>query len=206
MADGKFREKFKGLINNFDDEGNKTGKTGFGKICEKAVKFIPAVAGEAFDVFVRGESPLKAVGDLIDGMCNAEKDPNSDLTPEQRVELRALINEAEKNRNDYEVEIMSIRKDVYGLTIADKASARNREVSMAQAGKSNWIQNVVVIFGLISFGFVIYAVVYVVGAGENLLFVHLLGIIETVVVSIFAYYLGSSKGSRDKDERSRLGN
>jgi len=47
--------------------------------------------------------------------------------------------------------------------------------------------------GLLSFIFIIYAVVYEPSVMENDLFVHLMGMIEGVVISnIFAYYYGTS--------------
>ena len=47
--------------------------------------------------------------------------------------------------------------------------------------------------GLVSFLFIIYAVVYEEGVLHNELFVHLMGMVEGVVISnIFAYYYGSS--------------
>jgi len=46
---------------------------------------------------------------------------------------------------------------------------------------------------LLSFIFIIYAVVYEPSVMENDLFVHLMGMIEGVVISnIFAYYYGTS--------------
>jgi len=49
------------------------------------------------------------------------------------------------------------------------------------------------IVGLVSFLFIIYAVVYEEGVLHNELFVHLMGMVEGVVISnIFAYYYGSS--------------
>jgi hypothetical protein len=116
--------KKKGLLNKFDENGEKIEKTAFGKILSKAGELVPAIAGEAFDVVVRGESPLKAVGDLIDGMRGEVANPQSSLTSDQKLELERLTLEAEQNKRNYEVEIMRVRTDLYKSILQDKASAR----------------------------------------------------------------------------------
>lgn len=84
-------------------------------------------------------------------------------------------------------------KELYEMEVADRDSARQREVEVKKAGGQDWMMFITGIVGLASFIFTIYAVVYVPSVVENDLFVHLMGMIEGVVISnIFAYYYGTS--------------
>ena len=84
-------------------------------------------------------------------------------------------------------------QEMYALEVADRDSARNREIEVAKTGKKDFMMTLTGIVGLMSFAFIIYAVVYVPSVLENDLFVHLMGMVEGVVISnIFAYYYGTS--------------
>ena len=86
-----------------------------------------------------------------------------------------------------------LKKELYQLEVADRDSARNREAEIKKAGGQDWMMFVTGIVGLLSFMFMIYAVVYIPSVLQNDLFVHLMGMIEGVVISnIFAYYYGTS--------------
>ena len=86
---------------------------------------------------------------------------------------------------------------MYALEVADRDSARKREVEIAKTNKQDWMMLATGLTGLFSFIFTIYAVVYVPSVRENDLFVHLMGMIEGVVISnIFAYYYGTSAENR----------
>ena len=101
------------------------------------------------------------------------KDP--DLTPEEKKELHNQVTE------------------LYKLEVADRDSARKREVEMAKSGGNDWMMNVTGIIGLFCFVFIIYAVVYIPQVLENELFIHLMGMVEGVVIgNIFAFYYGTS--------------
>ena len=91
----------------------------------------------------------------------------------------------------------TLLKDLYQLEIADRDSARNREVEIKKTGGQDWMMLVTGLVGLLSFMFMIYAVVYIPSVSENDLFVHLMGMIEGVVISnIFAYYYGTSSDKK----------
>lgn len=84
-------------------------------------------------------------------------------------------------------------KELYQLEIADRDSARNREIEVAKTSKKDYMMQLTGVVGLLSFAFIIYAVVYVPSVTDNDLFVHLMGMVEGVVISnIFAYYYGTS--------------
>lgn len=87
----------------------------------------------------------------------------------------------------------TLLKELYELEIADRNSARQREVEVKKSGGQDYMMFITGIVGLASFMFMIYAVVYIPSVTKNELFVHLMGAIEGVVISnIFAYYYGTS--------------
>ena len=127
---------------------------------------------------------LDVVGDLLPdqgalGIVKNLIDTDPDLTPEDIAQANAMI------------------KEMYELEVADRKSARNREVEIKKVGGQDIMMVITGLVGLAAFIFMIYAVVYENGVTENDLFVHLMGMIEGVVISnIFAYYYGTSSENR----------
>lgn len=132
----------------------------------------------------RAPKILDAVGDVLPdqgvlGIIKKLIDTNPDLTSEEVAQANAMI------------------KEMYELEVADRDSARRREVEIKKAGGQDIMMVITGIVGLAAFIFMIYAVVYEQGITDNSLFVHLLGMIEGVVISnIFAYYYGTSAENR----------
>jgi hypothetical protein len=88
-------------------------------------------------------------------------------------------------------------RSMYELEVADRDSARNREIEVKKTGSKDFMMLATGVSGLASFLFIIYAVVYEPTVLENDLFVHLMGMVEGVVISnIFAYYYGTSAQDR----------
>lgn len=84
-------------------------------------------------------------------------------------------------------------KELYELEVRDRESARNREVEIAKTGKFDYLFNITGLIGLGVFVFIVYAIVYLEIPKENKeIFIHLIGIAEGVVLSIFGYYFGSA--------------
>jgi len=116
----------------------------------------------------------------------------SDILPDKGV-LGIVKNLIDSDDSVDQAEKDAMYKELYELEIADRDSARKREVEVKKAGGQDWMMFITGIVGLASFVFTIYAVVYVPSVTENDLFVHLMGMIEGVVVSnLFAYYYGTS--------------
>ena len=127
---------------------------------------------------------LDIVGDLLPdqgalGVVKNLIDSDPNLTSEERAEANLML------------------KEMYELEVADRDSARTREVEVKKVGGQDVMMLITGLVGLASFIFMIYAVVYVDKITENDLFVHLMGMVEGVVISnIFAYYYGTSSENR----------
>ena len=112
--------------------------------------------------------------------------------------LKNLINSDDSMSAEEKIEAQKHLQELYKAEVEDRDSARKREVEMAKAGKSDWMMMLTGVVGLLSFLFVIYAVVFIPEMNNNDLFIHLMGMIEGLVVgNIFAYYYGTSAKNKD---------
>ena len=83
--------------------------------------------------------------------------------------------------------------ELYKLEVADRDSARKREVEIAKTGRFDFMYNLTGIVGLGAFAFIVYAIVYLEIPAENKeVWIHLIGISEGIVLSIFGYFCGSA--------------
>ena len=145
------------------NEKKKFKDTKLGGLLSKIAPKILNVAGD----FLPDAGVLSMVSKMIDA------DPN--ISPEDKKMLQ------------------NHQKELYKIEVADRDSARNREIEVAKTGKKDFMMTLTGVVGLLSFAFIIYAVVYVPSVTDNDLFVHLMGMVEGVVISnIFAYYYGTS--------------
>ena len=137
-------------------------ETGLGKFLLGAGSTIIDVVGDALP----DKGLLGVVKNLID------KDP--DLNEDQKSEAHDRLVE------------------LYRLEVEDRDSARKREVNLRKYG-TDWMFNLTGIVGLTAFAFLVYTVVTTeVPASNKEIFIHLLGIVEGVALSIFGYYFGSA--------------
>ena len=113
------------------------------------------------------EGVLGVLRDVLDG--------DDSLTPQEK---ENALNEA---------------LEAYKLEVSDRDSARKREVHLRKYG-TDWMFNVTGIVGLLAFGFLVYTVVTTqVPETNKEIFIHMIGIVEGVALSIFGYYFGSAK-------------
>jgi hypothetical protein len=111
--------------------------------------------------------PLEALKTIIDS--------DSTITPEEKEKLHNDLIEA------------------YKAEVADRDSARGREVELAKTGKFDFLFNLTGIVGLTAFGVVVWAILTLeIPESNKELFYHMVGIVEGVVLSIFGYYFGTS--------------
>jgi len=83
--------------------------------------------------------------------------------------------------------------ELYNLEVADRDSARKREVEKAKTGQIDFMFNLTGIVGLGAFSFMIYAIVYLdVPESNKEVWIHLIGICEGIVLSIFGYFFGAA--------------
>ena len=143
--------------------------------------------------WLKGNFPkvLDTVGDVLPdrGVLGIVKNliSQEDITPAQKAEALATIQK-------FELEL-------FAAEVEDRKSARTRESDVVKAlGHVDWMMYFTGLVGLIAFGFILYVLVYITIPIDNRdLFIHAIGMVEGVAVSIFSYYFGSSKGSHDKD-------
>lgn len=135
--------------------------------------------------FLKEKAPkiLDTVGDVLpsNGVFGIVKNlisMSEDLTPEMKeIALQQLAKEVE----------------AYQIEMKDRESARSREVELAKTGKTDYLFYATGIIGLAVFCFIVYAIVYLQIPEENKeIWIHLIGISEGVVLSIFGYYFGSA--------------
>ena len=137
-------------------------ETGLGKFLLGAGSTIIDVVGDVLP----DKGLLGVVKNLID------KDP--DLSDDQKAEAHDRLVE------------------LYRLEVEDRDSARKREVNLRKYG-TDWMFNLTGIVGLSAFAFLVYTVVTTqVPASNKEIFIHLIGIVEGVALSIFGYYFGSA--------------
>lgn len=101
-------------------------------------------------------------------------DTDEELTPEQKEEAHRQM------------------KELHALQVEDRKSARQREVEVRKHG-IDWLFNLTGLVGLGAFAFIIYAIISIeVPESNKELFIHGIGIVEGVALSIFGYYFGTS--------------
>lgn len=139
---------------------------------------VPKVLDTVGDVL-----PDKGVLGIIKNLIDREE-----LPPEAKSEALA--------------ELQKLELEFLSKEIEDRASARTRETDFVKAtGHVDWMMILVGFIGLGSFSFVLYVLVYESIAEANRdLFIHAIGMVEGIAISIFSYYFGSSRGSARKTD------
>jgi len=121
--------------------------------------------------FVSGVLPDKGVLGIVKNLI----DSDPEMSAEQKSQMHNEL------------------KELYALEIADRDSARKREVEIAKTGRFDLMFNLTGIIGLGSFAFIIYAIVYLsIPENNKEVWIHTIGIIEGITLSIFGYFYGSA--------------
>jgi hypothetical protein len=153
----------------------------FGKIVGKAGSIIPDVIGVATKVMTGN------VGGAIDevlGHLGKSNDPKA----------KELITQLTLERDKILLEFARVDLAETEAILGDIQDAR------ANRKDSDWMFNLVTIFGLILCAFIVYAITFIdIPEKNENLFIHLVGIVEgAIFLKIFTFFFGSSKGSKDK--------
>lgn len=127
--------------------------------------------------FVSGALPDNGVLGVVKNLI----DNDAATTPEEKAQMHEELVE------------------LYELEVADRDSARKREVEKAKTGQFDFMFNLTGVVGLGAFAFLIYAIVYLEVPEHNKeIWIHLIGITEGIVLSIFGYFFGSAVRKNNK--------
>lgn len=140
------------------------------------------------------------VGKLIGNIAPNILGVAGDLLPDAGVlgMVKNLIDKDENIKPEDKVVIHDQIKELYKLEVADRDSARKREVEIAKTGKTDYMHIVTGLIGLGCFCFMIYAIVYLqIPESNKEVWINLIGIVQGIVLSIFGFYYGSAvKGNK----------
>tara|TARA_R110000868_G_scaffold196965_1_gene443060 strand:- start:2954 stop:3448 length:495 start_codon:yes stop_codon:yes gene_type:complete len=133
-------------------------------------------------IFLKEKAPdiIETVGDLLPdaGVLGIAKNlikMSDKLTPEEKDILTEDI------------------AQMYEVEVRDRESARLREVETLKAGKHDFLFTLTGLIGLSVFCFIVYAIAFLqIPEANKEIWIHLIGISEGVVLSIFGYYFGSA--------------
>ena len=176
--------------------GERIRGSKFGVFIKDKVK---PVAGDILEIAgdITGIQALETVGAYLNGQKHKSDEHNS------------LALEFEKLRLNFELEMtrldLQTDLDFYRAEVDDRKSAREREAAFLSAtGKRDWLFAAVVIIGLSLLIGVVLSLIFVVIPEDNQRLADMtFGSVLSIGTSIFAYYVGSSRGSRMKDETLR---
>ena len=141
--------------------------------------------------------PNKKFKDTAVGKFILGKVPNfaSSVLPDKGVLgiVKNLIDAEPKLTAEEKAQLHNELVELYELEVADRDSARKREVEIAKTGRFDLMYNLTGIVGLGAFAFIVYAIVYLEIPAENKeVWIHLIGICEGIVLSIFGYFFGAA--------------
>ena len=140
------------------------------------------------------------IGKLLADKIRSALDLVGDLLPDQGALgiVKKIIDKADIPEEDKEV-LHSQVKELYSLEISDRDSARKREMEVSKTRSFDIMFNLTGFVGLGAFVFLIYAITYIDIPYENKeIFIHLIGISEGIVLSIFGYFFGSAISNKKK--------
>ena len=133
-------------------------------------------------IFIKDKAPeiLDTVGDLL---------PDAGVLGV----VKNLINISDKFTPEEKEIITEDLAQMYETEVKDRESARNREVEMSKLGSRDFLFTLTGLIGLGVFCFIVYAIAFLqIPEANKEIWIHLIGISEGVVLSIFGYYFGSA--------------
>jgi len=144
----------------------------------------------------KDKKPFKetGLGKFLLGAGSTIIDVVGDVLPDKGLlgVVKKLIDKDPDLSDDQKAEAHDRLVELYRLEVEDRDSARKREVNLRKYG-TDWMFNLTGIVGLSAFAFLVYTVVTTqVPESNKEIFIHLIGIVEGVALSIFGYYFGSA--------------
>lgn len=150
------------------------------------------------------KKPFKdtTVGKILLGLVPGVAKTAASLLPDKGVfgALKSIIDTDPDLSDEEKAAAHDQLVELYKLEVEDRDSARKREAAIKAAGGTDWMMSLTGLIGLISFAYVVYTVVTTEVPAENKeIFIHMIGIVEGVALSIFGYYFGSAVKKDNKD-------
>ena len=145
--------------------------------------------------------PKKKFRDTKVGKFLTEKLPGiaSDVLPEKGVLgiVKNLLDKDETLTPEEKAQMHDELVELYELEVQDRDSARKREVEIAKTGKKDYMFTLTGVVGLGVFVFIVYAITAIEIPQDNKeIWIHLIGICEGIVLSIFGFYFGTSNDKK----------
>ena len=134
------------------------------------------------------------LGKFLIGSKSTVGDAIGDLLPDSGLlgVIKKLIDTDPDLTSDEKAQAHQHLVDLYELEVKDRDSARKREVNLRKYG-TDWMFNATGVVGLSAFAFLVFTVVTTeVPETNKEIFIHMIGIVEGVALSIFGYYFGSA--------------
>ena len=125
------------------------------------------------------------VGKLIGKIAPNVLGVAGDLLPDAGVLgiVKNIIDKDDKIKPEDKAVIHDQIKELYELEVADRDSARKREVEIAKTGKTDYMHIATGLIGLGCFCFMIYAIVYLeIPESNKEVWINLIGIIKGIVL------------------------
>lgn len=161
----------------------KFGETKVGKFLKEKA---PSLAGDILNISgdILGIEALKNLGNVIDG--------SPELTPEERhLANQALIADIEAETERQRIETQ------------DRDSARNREIELAKAGKTDTVMLALAAAQILVFLATVGTILWGDVKNEKLSYM-IVGESLTMFGVMIQYYWGSSRGSKEKAKQLEL--
>jgi hypothetical protein len=145
---------------------------------------------------MKNKKPFKEtkVGKFLSKVAPNILDTVGDVLPDKGLlgVVKNLIDKDNSMSLDDKEMAHSHLKELYALEVSDRQSARKREVEVRKEGV-DWMFVLTGVIGLASFSYLVYTIINIeVPEANKELFIHLIGIVEGVALSIFSYYFGQS--------------
>ena len=106
------------------------------------------------------------------------------------------------------LKLKQLEYDKFTAILADKNSAREREMAIASSANAPLLNKIVtpaLALGVTGLSFVLFAVLIFVEVKPEAkdILIYILGVLSAAVTQILSYYFGSSVGSKDKGDQLR---
>jgi hypothetical protein len=144
-----------------------------------------------------------ALGSPLAGMAVSALASRFNVADDVEAVTKAIMADPEA-----EAKIKQLEHDKFKAVLADKDSARKREMAVVQSDSAPTINKIVtpaLALGVTGLSFVLFAVLIFVEVKPEAkdILIYILGVLSAAVTQVLSYYFGSSMGSKDKDEKLR---